>query len=181
MDDWTQERVCEFQDLNGLILTRWRGIELALRESGPNGVPQFRDPKVPFLQLLVLYLDFEGERTRQIEAYQDDDQWGLFLGSGSFESFESIEGYRAVSLPTYPTGPVSQVEITPSSLGTIQRVAFSIGGTPTLVVAGETEEHDTGYEFRLSGSEVLLFADPADFEKVNWEPEWPNCPGGGVV
>jgi hypothetical protein len=53
-DSWTADKVREFERLRGQWITSWTGIEMALREEGAAGGPQFTDPAVPCLQMLFL-------------------------------------------------------------------------------------------------------------------------------
>ena len=66
---WVELRSLELRSLVGKRVREWKGMRLALREEGPDGLPQFEDPAVPLTQLDFLYLAFaDGEWVQILPA-----------------------------------------------------------------------------------------------------------------
>ncbi len=77
MKNWVDQQAAELRALTNCSVVRWQGIEMALRESGADGLPDWRDASVPFLQLCRLDLMLADGRATSIITYQNNDCWGL--------------------------------------------------------------------------------------------------------
>ena len=75
---WVELRSLELQSLVGKRVWEWYGMRMALREEGPDGLPQFDDLAIPLIQLDHLYVGFADGEWVQILTHQDDDEWGLY-------------------------------------------------------------------------------------------------------
>ena len=93
----------------------WSGVEMAVREVGPDGRPQWHDEAVPALQLDRLDLMLIGDSVASVITYQNDDTWGLCrrddLPPLVSPSGESGYIFRVRSLGELPPGEITAVEV----------------------------------------------------------------------
>ncbi len=179
-DGWIMERVREFGQLRGQQITAWTGVEMALREEGAAGGPQFEDPAVPCLQLLALRAALGDGTFATVGTYQDDSAWGLWLrraaGGDSVDWAGTAETYRVRTLSELPTGEVDGVstflaeEVLAEEV--LAEVVLHIRGRPLLLMAGEVyESAQERMVFTRCDESVLVFTDPAAAEALDWVPE----------
>ncbi|MGW7538178.1 hypothetical protein [Amycolatopsis sp. NPDC054798] len=168
--EWVVERAQDFDSLRGRHIESWAGVEMALREEGPDGRPQFTDPAVPCLQLWGMQAYLDDGRALGINCYQDDDLFGLWprrRPDPRFENREHGDGiYRWTALAELPTGQVEDVVVFAEG-GVLAEVDLRVGGQPLLLVAGELIEHETGLSFNRLDESVLVFTDPAAAARVD--------------
>jgi len=148
--------------------------EMALRESGASGAPQFEDPEVPFLQLVVLHLLLPGESVVEIATHQDDDEFGLWSRSARRPLLSGADGiYRTRRLDGLPVGQIRHIDTRCSARGNIRAVHLRFDNGEIVLVAGEAVEEAEGrLRFCLDDESVLLFKRPSDFESVSWYPSF---------
>ncbi len=147
---WIESQVEAFRGLTGQSVACWVGREMAVREEGPSGAPQFEDPTVPHLQVCPLYLSFVGGGGRQILTYQND--WpgssGLcvdtLLGGLPDESWEPGSIFRTRALSELPTGLIQDVFVEQDSYGDIAEVCLKVAGDVITLWSGEVEEEPDG-------------------------------------
>src|SRR5947209_357740 len=77
MDDWIRREAESLRALLGRTVTQWTCVEMALREAGPNGLPEWCDESIPALQLNRLDLILTGGPVASIIALQNDYGWSL--------------------------------------------------------------------------------------------------------
>ena len=171
MTDWLEQQVVEFRRLAGRRVSGWRATEMALRECGRSGAPEFEDPACPFLQLTVLHLCLDDGSLVCLGTYQDDDFWGLSISVAETPLAVGLDGiYRTRELDDLATGAVTDVVVRMGGLGNIQSVEMRFeGASPVVLIAGEVyEEHDDSLRICLDDESVLLFRSPMDVELVDW-------------
>ncbi|WP_165857217.1 hypothetical protein [Marinobacter sp. JSM 1782161] len=153
-------QVAEFQKLVGLRVVDWHGVEMALREWGPDGLPSFMEPSVPFLQLLVLHARLELDEQLEISTYQNNDNWGLMLtrlpsSSGFRADHEGI--FRTRSLAELPSGSIDSVQVFRDFAGDIERINLVVAGSFLSLIAGEVYENPDGsLQVQVGGDESVL-------------------------
>jgi hypothetical protein len=172
------DRCRELEQLEGRVVSRWWGIEMALYETRPAGRPVFSHAAVPFLQFTVLGATFEDGVPANFRTYQNNTEFGLVVRTGSEATVErgspeaATSGtsiYRNRDLPELPTGSIDEVAVKPSDLGDIAGVSLLVDGSPLLLLAGEVHERwDLTFDLVLGDESVLVFVDPADAETVPW-------------
>jgi hypothetical protein len=156
-----------------MSITEWRGVEMAIRDVGPDGVPQFSDPPVPFLQLLSLRLAL-GSRDAVIHTYQSDAGFGLAIDRApdppvAATAWDGI--YREGLLRELPTGLVTSVDVVIGDAGDIDEVVLVVGERTVLLMAGEVDEQGDGaLHFRRHDESVLVFGAPTYAEGLHWFP-----------
>lgn len=143
--------------------------EMALRESSASA-PQFEDPDVPFLQLVVLHLLLADEPVVEIATHQDDDEFGLWPRPARRPLVGGVDGiYRTRRLEGLPVGQITEIDTRCSARGNIRAVHLRFDNGEIVLVAGEAvEEVDGRLRFCLDDESVLLFKRPCDFESVSW-------------
>jgi hypothetical protein len=129
--------------LGGCRVTRWFGIEMALRDAGPDGLPDWQDESVPFLQLSRLNLILADGTRAAIITYQNDDRFGLCRDDTlpPFEFLTSEPGsiFRERPLDELPPGEIRSVSVLTSD-GDIAEVRLDVDGREVLLWAGEVYE-----------------------------------------
>ena len=168
--EWRAEVVVNVERLRGRTVRRWRGIEMALREEGADGVPQFEVEELPVVQLLVLELMLD-DGPITIQTWQDGDEWALctdrrtLVFSGGLSS-----SYRESELVGLPCELVSNVVVRLNDRKNVEEVLLAFeNGAEVLLIAGEAYEHkDHSARFTRGDESVLLFRDPADAARLEW-------------
>ena len=74
LHEWVEQQVAFLRALTGCCVVCWHGVEMALCEAGPDGLPRWRDASVPFLQLDRLDVALSDGRLASIVTYQNDDR-----------------------------------------------------------------------------------------------------------
>lgn len=143
---------------------------MALREeTAGGGGPQFADPAVACLQMLVLSVRLDDGTPATIHTYQEDDVWGLRWGESAERTPAEWAGiYRVADLSTLPIGEIEDVSVVIDE-GVVAEVVLFINGRPLLLMAGEV--YEVGRKqlrlVRLDES-VLVFTDLSAAESVDW-------------
>jgi hypothetical protein len=147
VNDWVRQQATSLRDLTGRTVVRWLGSEMALREVGANGLPDWRDPTVPFLQLDRLDLILADGSVARTTTYQNDCTWGICrddtLPPLRFENHDPYSIFRDRSLDELPTGAVRSVAIAMNS-GDIAEVKLDVDGREVRLRAGEVYEQLDG-------------------------------------
>jgi hypothetical protein len=171
-------------ELNGSIIDRWSGVEMAL--GGGNEVLDecanrdgvlrttplvWRHPSIPFIQFTHLDLSLNDGRIVRIiaEAKGVSDSYGLRLehlqSQNSPASAPDHPIYRNRELTELPTGAV-RVEVVreSSSLAAID-VCLNISGVAVRLVAGEVYERDGRFEIVEADESILM---QLNGQRPNW-------------
>jgi len=169
MNDWVKDQITQFRQLVGQTVVRWTGIEMALRESGPDGLPQWEDESVQFLQLDRLDLVLEGADYVRIVTYQNNDRFGLSCQNElppmnetpplpEFNS-ELMEAsiFRTREFNAIPTGRIQNVHVVMDDCEDISEVHFWISGHCVVLRAGEFHESNDGTLTLVGMDESILF------------------------
>lgn len=167
--------VTEFAELRGRRIASWTGVEMALREEGPGGGPQFEDPAVPCLQLTLVGAQLVDGVFVTVSTYWSGARCGLWLRRefGPAPDWARLTGgiYRVRTLPELPAGRVDDVTVVLDDDGAVVEVVLHVEGRPLLLMAGEVEETPRGgLRFLRRDESVLVFADPAAADPVDWIP-----------
>lgn len=131
MSRWAEQQAEYFRRLNGCFVTGWVGQEMAIREQGLSGKPEFHDLEIPYLQVNPLYaVTMDG--VHRISTYQNDVTWGLCVledcGDPPSESHEPGSIFLTRSMFELPPGRIEGVSLSFGDEGDIEEVIFSIGG-----------------------------------------------------
>jgi hypothetical protein len=162
MNDWISQQVALLKGLEGCVIQEWSGIEMAVREVGPEGVPQWYDDAVPVLQLVRLDLRLPNGHVASIATYQNDIHWGLRRRDNPSPSLllsrtqDSI--YRERLIDELPTGIIKSVEVVldASAEGDISNVNLQVGGHTVSLRAAEVDERCDGSLIIVSPDESVL-------------------------
>lgn len=167
---WVDLRDLELQSLSGHALQEWRGLRMALRERGPDGLPQFDDPEVPFLQLDSLFLKVSGYGWIKVVSYQDDDDCCLLAQRlAEAPSLREDGIFRPDGLRVAPLGAIERVSTTRSTCGNIDSLEFLIDGALVILVAAEAyEDHDGSLHFVRGDESIFLFTDRQALDSLRW-------------
>jgi hypothetical protein len=143
---------------------------MALRERGPDGLPQFDDPEVPFLQLDGLFLRVSGHGWIQVASYQDDHDCGLYSQRLPEAPLLRENGILSPDGLTFaPLGAIERVSTTRSACGNIDSLEFLIDGVLVMLVAAEAHEnHDDSLEFVRGDESIFLFTDRRALDSIRW-------------
>jgi hypothetical protein len=178
INDWYSAQLAAFASLQGSRVARWRGIEQALIDEGPDGSPRFEHPSAPFIQLFRLELDGPDLGSgMSIGIYQFDDVWGLGVKENRVEYDDDDEwnGIYRIWSPTLPLGVIDRIDIRLEE-GVISELLLRIDGSDLLLVAGEAYETSAdSFDLHRLDESVLVFTDPSAATKLDWIP--PRHPG----
>lgn len=159
MNRWVADQVAVFHTLAGNAVTRWVGVEMALREGGPSGLPQFEDPTIPFLQLHLLYAE-SADAVLRVGTYQNDATWGLCIDSVQAipNDWPAENGgiYRKRDLAELPRGLIKRVDPVLDASGDLVEVALRLALGTVVLRAGEVYEEGDGSLRVVSPDESVL-------------------------
>lgn len=147
MQAWVERQTDFLRALAGCEVTCWRGIEIALREAGPSGLPDWRDAHAPFLQLGRLDAVLADGRVASIIPYQNDTRWGLCrtdsLLALQAREVEPTSVFRILTLDAVPRGVIRGVSVLLNE-GDIAEIRLDVGGREVRLWAGEVHEQADG-------------------------------------
>ena len=149
MKRWVREQVALFEALRGEVVVGWAGTEMAIRDAGPSGEPQFGESEIPFLQLRSLYLAFESGGTRVIRLEQTDNSWrhhvhrrGIWRIARRRLRRRGI--YWTRTLTELPTGRIESVNVGTDDEGNIAEMSLLMGNNRIIITSGEVYEELDG-------------------------------------
>lgn len=161
------------ESLFGATVNAWHGIEMAIRDKGPNGQPQFEAEEVQCLQLWRLDLELADTTIVTVSTYQNGDLWGLqFDQQAEIAGFESDGIFRYRMLGELPLGEIEAVTVCRAVPRLdVAEVVVEIAGQEVTLLAGEIEETwSDRLVFRWMDESVLIFTDTAAIESTSWTP-----------
>lgn len=177
---WRRDQREAAKSLLGAHITGWSGIEMAIREVGPDGLPQFAVDGVDCLQFLRLEIATDRGPT-VITTYQSDQGWGLQVEHAAEgpSDVEPVGIFRSRYLGELPLGEIEAVTVVMSTGSTGNRslaeVELEVGGESISLVAGEIEEDIGGLlSFRWLDESVLIFTDREAVASTPWTPPRSN-------
>jgi hypothetical protein len=171
---WVRSQRKAAESLFGATVIAWHGVEMAIREKGPSGQPQFEADEAECLQLWRLELELADSTLVAVSTYQNDDLWGLqFNRPAELAGFESDGIFRHRVLSELPIGEIEAVSIRRAVPHLdLAEVVLEIAGQEVTLLAGEIEELGRGrLVFRWMDESVLVFTDPAAIESTSWTPQ----------
>lgn len=143
MNPWVAEQTIGFRSLAGCVVTAWVGVEMALREVGSTGRPEFADSTIPFLQLTWFYAEVNGSIHR-IATDQNDTNWGLCIEHGGLElpaeGQEERSIFRTRPILDLPLGLVTDITAALDRVGDLVEVTLTMRGHKIVLQAGEVYE-----------------------------------------
>ena len=168
---WDQTLKDALGECRGKLLIEAWADEMGLY--GPDESPSFAHPKLEFVQALKLELRFESGDTLQVGCWQDDDEFALWPRWVPVESrLNPIEDpsrtfFRVRPLEEVPGGQVRTVKWHVDEHGNIQTICFFLDAGQVILCAGEVyEDHDGSLTIRDRDESVLIFVDPAAFDRT---------------
>jgi hypothetical protein len=164
MSDWINTNTAKLKGLQGSSVERWFCAEMALRETGADGLPQWNDESVPYLQLGRLDLQLSNGKLSSIITYQNDDQFGLCYSEElpplELGSTEAGSIFRNRELEELPIGKVDSVSVSFDRSGDISDVEMQIGEHRVSLKAGEFyEQWDGSLELLTMDESILVQVD----------------------
>ncbi|GAA2908247.1 hypothetical protein Acy02nite_90890 [Actinoplanes cyaneus] len=132
---------------------------------------EFGGPDVLCLQLLTLRLTFDTGSTLAVTTYQDDDAFGLAIGSSSNGPGEEMgTGYRSRSSPELPAGQIEEAAVYLDG-ALLAEVTLRVGGQQVVLIAGEADENSPADSYGIaSASPYLSSPRPSDARAMSWTP-----------
>lgn|GEM_PF-680203 len=158
---WTQCQIDALKSLRAVTVIRWIGTEVALRESGTDGLPDWEDNFVPYLQLDCLDVELEGSKVARIVTYQDNDDFGICRRDdlGQFTLSEEIDPtsiFRRRELSELPVGCIDGVNVL-TSHGVICRLELLLGRNRVTLIPGEVyEQEDCSLKIKSPDESILV-------------------------
>lgn len=156
MPEWRELQLDALRALGGRTIVRWLGVEMAVREHGADGQPQWYDEAVPALQLGRLDLVLNGGEVASIVTCQNGDQWGLCRADEHWalpaigQPPEAVRAsaepsiYRVRALVELPVGRVKSVRIQVDDRGDVAGLQLDIDGRIVELWAAEVYEECDG-------------------------------------
>jgi hypothetical protein len=158
MHDWIVGQIAGFEALVGSSVLQWSGEEMAFREEGATGLPDWHDPDIHFLQMCQIDGLLDDGSVLTISTYQSDDQWGLCrpdhmpvrttaviqreIENASTRDPKSIYRYRP--LTELPTGHIRHVAVSTGASDDLSALSITIGAQTILLWPGEVYENWDG-------------------------------------
>ncbi len=143
MPGWIEEQIETFRSLNGCTVAVWVGLEMAVREKGRTGLPEFTDPAIPFLQVSALSAEM-ADGARLIQTYQNDGSWGLCIEATRDGAvtipYDKQSIFRTRVFSEIPIGRIDGMAIQRDAEGDIAEVSFTVDGEQVTLSAGEVYE-----------------------------------------
>jgi hypothetical protein len=133
-----------FRALIGLSVVGWIGIEMAVRDEGEDGCPQWYDPGIPALQVGRLDILVAEGTVVNIVTVMIGTCWGLARTDGLPPLYpapavgKSI--YRDRMLSELPVGVIQAAEVAVEEDDTIHSVYLSVAGHTIHLRAAEVQE-----------------------------------------
>ena len=145
MKNWVNQQIEFLNALRGNTIIDWLGIEMAVRESGKNGLPQWYDDSIEMLQFDRVDMIFPNSQFSSIITYQNDDHWGLYrkddLPILKFDNNEPTSIFRERHFVELPIGKIDSVEIKlDNDSNDISEINILICGKLINLMAGEVYE-----------------------------------------
>lgn len=145
MSTWIQKQVEALRVLSGCVVVKWFCNEMAVREVGSDGQPQWYDETVPFLQLGRIDVVQLSDKPALLTTYQNHDTWGIYRSDGlaSLMPNEPESGviFRNREVNELPSGEIKSVDIQLTDCD-IAALCLYIGRHEVTLRAGEVyEEH----------------------------------------
>ena len=162
MNDWINQQATLLRALQGCDIRQWIGIEMAVREVGLDGMPQWYDNSIQALQLDRLDLVLSNGQVPSIVTYQNDTHWGLWrrdnLPPSELPSSASDSIYRERTSNELPLGVVLSVEVlfNENGDGDISEVQLNINGLTVSLKAAEVHEQVDGLLKIIIDDESIL-------------------------
>jgi hypothetical protein len=161
--EWVEQQTAFLRALTGCVVLRWHGLEMALRDAGGDGFPEWQDDSVALLQLGRLDIVLEDGSQTSVITYQNDDRWGLYRKDGlppsRLRTNEPDSIYRWRPLDTLPTGRIRGMSVTLNE-GDIAAVELDVEGRELRLLAGEVyEQNDGSLRVVLMDESVLVQVD----------------------
>ncbi len=130
MNDWLQNQIKSFENLQGKTVKRWVGIEMALRETD-DGIPEFRHNAVRYFQMSRLDVELASEPTARFVTSQGKDVFGLIRYDDLSDVIvHDAEDWGSFLCPRVvhelPGGKIEVVKVSVES-NVISEVRFRIG------------------------------------------------------
>ena len=121
---------------------------MAVREVGPDGLPQWYDESVPAFQMDRLDLTLSDGAAASVIICQNDRGWAL-CRRDSLQPSKLTAGepgciYRVRSLSELPPGEITAIEVEVDQHGDIAAARLSVGGCEVSLRPGEVHEQFDG-------------------------------------
>lgn len=152
--------------LEGRGIVSYQADEMALWESGTDGLPVFGDPQVPCVQCGRITVRFEDGARLCVDTNLFGYEWGLMVTEHSPEAdLIEIERdrysiYREAALERFPVGRVVRVGVSVNPDGHVRAISMEFERGAVTMVAGEFDEQfDGSIRLLLDDESVLFFPD----------------------
>jgi hypothetical protein len=160
----TEPTLFPISTLAGLVVTRWRGMEMALTEADAASDIRWEDPNIPFLQLVDLDLVLANGQVFKFWSQMEDGTGfhGLYLEAmGSLPavlaSDDPLSIFRSRLLPELPVGAIEIAELRQDGPNATVEVRLMVAGVEVRLVAGEVyEQHDGSLRVIEPDESILL-------------------------
>jgi len=172
--DWIFDQINILKSYEGSNIEKVMIWEMAIIESN-EGKHLFEHPDCPFIQAQVIYLMMDDKRTIKIHTYQNNCDWGILSSvmEANLElnkSFGMDSLYRISVCHEFPVGLINSISTFQNENGDISEVRLVINTNEILLKSGEVyENHDGSITIKSNDESVLVFLNPEDLRKVNFD------------
>ena len=168
--DWSAEQCARMAALAGRTVVDYRGIEMAVVESGPKSRPVFAATDADFVQLLGLHVAFDDGRHAAVRTTQHEFTWSLSLADDddarAVEAVETGGIYRRAALANLPRGRIERVRTVTDPQGLILALVLTVGGVDVALGAGEAHERlEEPPAVKMPDESVLVFRSVAALQR----------------
>lgn len=162
--------------LQGQVVVRWQGLEMALSEGLPSAGALWEDPAIPFLQLVNIDVELANGQAFRIVSQSEDGTGfhGLFVlelerppGLSPASDLSSI--YRDRELHELPTGKVVVTGLRKEGPNATIEAKLRIGDADLSLLAAEVHE-------QLGGCLAIVEPDESILVQVNGLRPKPRSP-----
>lgn len=177
MNAFWARKLDELNSLAGLVVTELMGIEMAVKVSETDEVPIFADPKLPFVQLTVVYLKIADGSIRQLTTCASDDSYGIVVAELNemdwaemlVNDSNSSSIFRRYSPDGITLGRLEEVRAKLDGNGCVLQLELCFEGSEMALVAGEViDEADGSLRYCKPEESILLFLSHKDVGRVPW-------------
>lgn len=167
--DWSAEQCARMAALAGRTVVDYRGIEMAVVESGPKSRPVFAATDADFVQLLGLHVAFDDGRHAAVRTTQHEFTWSLSLADDDARAVEAVETggiYRRAALANLPRGRIERVRTVTDPQGLILALVLTVGSVDVALGAGEAHERpEEPPAVKMPDESVLVFKSVAALQR----------------
>lgn len=170
---WSQQEK-KLRSLMSQTVLKLSGLEMALREVGPTGLPVFQEPGVYCRQLDHLRLELTTGDVIKLGTCRGHSSYGICLSSA--EDASNYQGSPGSIFRLFEDldvrGKIEALDLKTDEEGCVIKLVLTFSHRELHIVAGEAlERFDDQLVFRSPEESLLLFQSAADIQRTPWVME----------